>query len=333
MSRSDIVRSHLRNGELLLAREAADACLDGASEDAEKGEIYALLSRAWCRLGDPKKAMEAAERAAALTDHWEANLALAAALVGLGQPVPARSLLSNTLQQARDSGSEARPAAGLVRAEIEVGTMLAEACRAAGDPETGLGIATRAVAWAERYLGKSAPGTADALYGLGVCLHGAAQYEEAKRALTRALVTRQSHAPDTSDVAVTLDALGAVERNLKKPFKAKELHEKALAIWVKTVGKHASPVGACRHSYAQALHRTGDFVGAREQMSQAAYITAKVLGDDHVDTWITRFELGRFDVDTGEFETGFALMAKARKIVGERLGEHHPVVKAMDRWL
>ncbi|MBT3220060.1 MAG: tetratricopeptide repeat protein [Proteobacteria bacterium] len=329
----DIIRAHLRNGELLLARVAATACLETASDDPELGEIYALLSRAWFRLGQPRKAMDAAEQAAQLTDHWEASLSLAEAMVGLGDPLPARSLLSTALSTVRQEGSEARPEAGQVDAEIQVGAALAEACRAAGDPDTGIDVASRALSWAERYMGYKTPETADALHALGVCLHGSGRDEEAFKVLERALKIRRVHAPGTTSVAGTLDALAVVQRNLRKPFKAVKLHQEALKIWTQTVGEHASPLGACRHSYAQALHRTGDFLGAKTEMEIALTITARNLGQDHVDTWITRFELGRFEMDVGEMEEGLRHMEEARKIVAERLGTHHPVVKAMDRWL
>ena len=329
----DIVRAHLRNGELLLARVAATACLETASGDPEKGEIYALLSRAWFRLGQPRKAMDAAEQAAQLTDHWEASLSLAEAMIGLGDPLPARSLLSKALNTIREGGSEARPEAGQVDAEIQVGAALAEACRAAGDPDTGIEVANRALAWAERYAGFQTTETADALHALGVCLHGAGRDEDAFRVLERALKIRRVQVPKTTSVAATLDAMAVALRNLRKPLKAVELHQEALQIWIDTVGEHASPLGACRHSYAQALHRTGDFLGAKREMEIALSITAKTLGEDHVDTWITRFELGRFEMDVGEMMDGLQHMEEARKIVAERLGAHHPVVKAMDRWL
>jgi hypothetical protein len=84
---------------------------------------------------------------------------------------------------------------------------------------------------------------------------------------------------------------------------------------------------------AQALHRTGDFFGARQEMAEALRVTVRNFGPDHVDSWITRFELGRFEVDTGEVEEGFHRMQEARKVVTGHLGKQHPVVVAMDRWL
>ena len=98
-------------------------------------------------------------------------------------------------------------------------------------------------------------------------------------------------------------------------------------------GDDGGPVSACRHSLAQALHHTGDFAEARDEMARSLLGTAKSLGRDHVDTWITRFELARYDVDCGDMEDGFARMQAARDEVAKRLGAQHPAVRAMDRWL
>ena len=68
-------------------------------------------------------------------------------------------------------------------------------------------------------------------------------------------------------------------------------------------------------------------------MAQALRITVRNFGSDHVDSWISRFELGRFEVDTGDMEEGFQRMQEARTAVQAALGDAHPVVKAMDRWL
>jgi tetratricopeptide (TPR) repeat protein len=212
-------------------------------------------------------------------------------------------------------------------------TALAEAHRAAGDPQEGLTVAGRAEALAAVQFGAGSLETAEALYAQGLCLHGAGQDERAEEVLRRVLAIREAQNPEHTDVAATLDALGVALRALKKPFDAVALHRRALDLWTRHLGPTASPVGACRFSLAQALHRTGDFVAARTEMREAFTITERTLGPDHIDTWITRFELGRFEVDCGEMELGFPEMEAARKVVRERLGADHPVVKAMDRWL
>jgi len=336
---ADVIRSHLRNGEWELARRAAAGALQDEGPD-DPGVLHALLSRAWYRLGQPRKALEEAEQGAALSDHWEVSLALGEALVATGDPLPARAILQAALETAAERGkgdptwrASADEEAPWRAADVQLRTALAEACRAAGTPEEGLAIAARAEALAEVRFGAHSLETAEALFAMGVCMHGVGQDTSALETLQRALQLRRADNPEHTDVAATLDALGVVQRARGKPFEAVELHREALELWSRRLGSRASPVGACRYSLAQALHNTGDFLAAREQMRLAYAITLRTLGEDHVDTWITRFELGRFEVDCGEMEIGFQAMEEARKVVRERLGAEHPFLRAMDRWL
>jgi len=319
---AEIIRNHLRNGEPGLARVGAEGALDGASDD-DRGQLLALLSRALLRLGQPRQALRKAEAAAEQTAHWEATLALGEALVAMGEAHPARALLTGALSTGSDDAAAA----------VQLNAALAEACRAAGDPVTGIDVATRAVMLAERTHGIGSPDVAEALHGLGVCLHAADRTADAAEVLKRALQLRVRHAPLTSDHATTLDALGSVRRKQSKPFDAVKLHRQALEIWRQQVGERAGPVGACRHQLAQALHRTGDFVAAKNEMEAAYGITVATLGPDHVDTWICAFELGRMELDIGMPEEGIARMTEARGEVEHRLGARHPVVLSMNAHL
>ncbi|MBW2254202.1 MAG: tetratricopeptide repeat protein [Deltaproteobacteria bacterium] len=339
---SDVIRRHLRYGDWDLARLAAEGALETAAEE-DKGVLYALLSRAWYRLGKPRRALAMAEEGAKRSDHWEVSLALGEALVAIGDPLPGRALLTEALKVARERGApppsedtyqaSADDLAPWQAAEIELRTAVAEAYRAAGEPEAGIGIAARAEALAQLRFGANSLQAAEALHALGLCQHGAGQQDEARASLKRSLAILEANNPEHTAVAAVLDALGVVARARKKPFEAVKLHRKALELWTRRLGQHASPVGACRHSLAQALHRTGDFLAARVEMREALVITARTLGKDHVDTWITRFEVGRFEVDCGEMEEGFKVMEEARTAVRGRLGPQHPVVKAMDSYL
>ncbi len=336
---SDVIRSHLRNGEWDLARLAALGALETGGDD-DPGVLHGLLARAWYRLGQPRRALEEAEKGAQLSDHWEVHLALGEALVATGEPLPARAILQAALESVTGRGgsadgvqTSADAEAPWRSADVLLRTALAEAYRASGAPQEGLAVAARAEALAEVRFGADSLEAADALFAMGQCMHGAGQDASAKEALERSLALRRAENPEHTDVAATLDALGVVHRALKKPFEAVKLHREALALWVKRLGPHASPVGACRFALGQALHRTGDFVAAREQMRDAYTITRRTLGEDHVDTWINRFELGRFEVDCGEMELGFPMMEEAREVVRARLGPEHPVVRAMNRWL
>lgn len=409
----DVVRAHVHNGELTLAREAVRNLLADAPE-ADRGELYAWLARLECRLGRPREALPAAEEATKRSDSWATALALGEAQLAVGEPFRARETLAAALDRLRavrggitnssadplaahagrphpsapsagpsdpggpsagssdagtpsagrsDPGASSAPSAGrsppgpgapsapaagsppdaresatqafreAAEAEVWLGVALAEAHRSAGEPETGLAVAMRAVAFAEHAFGGGSSELAEALHAVGSCQHAAGHELQAREALVRALALRRELGADHPDVAATLDALGLVERARNRPFDAVKRHREALAIWIGRLGEHAGPVGGCRHALAQALHRTGDFQGAREEMRQALLVTGRTFGANHVDTWIARFELGRFEVDCGQMEEGFQAMEAARTRVRELLGRDHPVAKAMDRWL
>jgi tetratricopeptide (TPR) repeat protein len=327
---ADVIRAHVRNGELQLARAGATGAI-GSADESELGELYALLARILTRTGEPREALRAAEEARTRTDGWEARLAMGEALLAVGEPFRARDELQAALDALRAGGHG--EFAGTAQAEVWLGVALAEACRSAGDGESGLAAAMRAAAFAEQAFGKESFEHAEALHALGLCQHAANNEMAAKRILEEALTVRKALAPDHPDVAATLDALGLVARARNQPFDAVKRHREALEIWTKALGERSGPVGACRHALAQALHRTGDFEGARREMAEALLVTGRCFGTDHVDTHIARFELGRFEVDCGQVEEGFRRMEDARKAVRERLGREHPTVKAMDRWL
>jgi tetratricopeptide (TPR) repeat protein len=289
----------------------------------------ALQARALLRVGRPAEALLAAKEASAAWPHWEAVLAEGEALVAVGKAHPARALLDATLAAVRAIGDD-EVAAG---AEVALGVALAEACRAGGDPESGIGFGTRALAFAGRFFGDRSHEAAEALHGLGVCHHAAGDHVKAIGALKRCLVIREAMGAGASDRASALDALGMAQRRRRQPFRAVASHRTALALWIEALGPRAGPVGACRHALAQALHSTGDFLAAHEQMASAYENTARTLGASHVDTWITAFELGRFEVDIGQVEEGLQRMMEARQHVADQLGTEHPAVVAMDRWL
>lgn len=322
----DVIRSHLKNSEWRLAEIAAEADLKGERDPHRKGLLLALLSRAKFRLGHPQRAIELAEQAAALAEHWEVSLALGEATLAVGDPLVARTVLRGAM----DSLSESLKNSD---AEWSLALALALAWRASGQPEAGVGLAARGLALARKIWGEGSLEAASGWYALGVCYHAAGKGKEASAAIDKCLGIRRKELSGSTDVALALDAKGAVLRQARKPFEAVAAHREALKLWLDKLGEHASAIAGCRHSLAQALHRTGDFLSAREEMAQALRITVRNYGPDHVDSWITRFELGRFEVDTGDMEEGFQRMETARGEVRRRLGAEHPVVVAMNRWL
>ena len=293
--------------------------------------------------GELLEALEGARALLALREDTEARVGLVRALVGLVRPTDATEA-ARTLPVGEGAVGHAlvelangRP--GRARSllmehgqadDLLTGLVLAELHRAAGDP-------ARAVEAAARVHGRTP--SLDVRWAghtglaLGRALADAGDEERGQVVVDEALAVFEAHCAETVLVAETLDAAGSLARRLRDPARAVLLHRRALGIWTAVLGEEAGPVGGCRYSLAQALHRTGELPEALASMQQAWLVTGRTLGADHLDTWITRFELGRMEVDVGQVEEGFAHMEAARAEVRGRLGAQHPVVRSMDRWL
>lgn len=299
----------------------AEARAMRAAVDAQTPQVEAVLARAWVRLGQPPDALEAARSAWLHSDLVEVGLALGEALLASGDPGGARA----RLDQARERCEDGSPLAA------EVDRARAMVLQASGEPELGLGLATRLLVEAEA--GDDALSVEECLIVVGHTAWASGRLDTARGAFERALTLRLGRTCEPTLVAEALDGLGVCARHDNAPFESVELHRRALEQWVAGTGEESGPVSACRHRLAQALHRTGDFLAAREEMRRALLATGATLGRDHVDTWITRFELARYEVDCGRPEHGLPRMAEAREEVARRLGDTHPVVRTMDRYL
>jgi tetratricopeptide (TPR) repeat protein len=325
----DIVRSHLRNGDYTLAEVAARNALEEPL-DSSRSSLLALLARAQYRLGLPREALRSAEAAHALQPDTDSTVALAEALLANGDPARAAAMF----QQLADALEQGELTDVTDRWELvhNLAIDLAESLRAAGNAESALSHAHRAVAIAEQRFGPNAPECAEAWLTLGQCQRVLQQPLRAKHSLTQALDLRRTHTPTHPDVAHTLDAIGLLERAQNRPQAAVQHHRAALDVWA-SQGQSAGTDSATRQMLAQALHRTGDFAGARTEMERAWKATHARFGADHVDTWIAAFELGRFRMDCGEVQEGLYAMEAARARTRDRLGPEHPSVRAMNRWL
>ena len=273
----------------------------------------------------PEDAFRAAEQANRLTSsHWECTLAQAEAWVATGRPHPARDALRQML-----SNSESLTQ----RARCELSLAYAQAERAGGNPEHAYGLSVKTLAEVKEAFGTQSQEASDAYVTVGQCAYAGGQLDESFHALTLAKTIREQRVPQTPWIAESLDALATTIRAQGDPFQAVSLHQQALELWVSALGQESGPAGACHHSLAHAFYRCGSFKDARNAMATAVLITKKNLGPEHVDTWISRFELARYDVDCGDFNGSLERMQQARDQVASILSTTHPVVQAMDRFL
>jgi len=308
----DIALSHFRQGEWRLAKAAAEATPGWESD--------LLLTHLAFRTGDPRAATKFGE-AARQRAHPRSEAAFGESLLANGEPFLAKEALRHALAEcdAVDAGP--------------IGTTLALALRASGAPEAGFAAATRAAAAAEVHHSLPSPEYAEALLAAGACEHAMGHGQKALELLEQARDISQGIQTNHPLIAAALDALGATQRAQNRPFVAVKLHREAIRRWTQALGEHAGVIASSRQSLAQALHRTGDFMAARDEMALSAIQTARCFGADHLDTWVARFELARFELDCGEVEVGLKGMVEAEGEVRRRLGRDHPVVAAMKRWL
>ncbi|MDG1479887.1 MAG: tetratricopeptide repeat protein [Myxococcota bacterium] len=283
-------------------------------------------SRALIWLGHYEAALAAARQAAAESSGISAGAAytvLSEALVAVGQPGEAMAV-----------GLQAVALASAVPLSNGLALVaLASAEHAQGRGPEAIATATRAIA----VLTEAEVRPQDIALGtqaLAESCHVARQYGPASEAWNRTLALRREVLPaDHPELGVTLSGMALTARRLGLSSIAVELHGKAMAIYRARFDPGHPALAACLHGLAQALHRQGRFVEARDHLAEALHLSEQRQGSDHMHTWITRFELGRMEVDCGDPERGFARMEAARMRLTEQLGDSHPTVRAMAEWL
>ncbi len=283
-------------------------------------------SRALIWLGRYEAALVSARQAAEESDGISAGAAytaLSEALVAVGQP-----------GESMAAGMQAVALTGAVPLSCGLALVaLASAEHAQGRGPEAIATATRAIA----VLTDAGARPRDIALGtqaLAESCHVARQYGPASEAWNRTLALRREALPaGHPEIGVTLSGMALTARRLGLSSIAVELHGKAMAIYRAEFDPGHPALAACLHGLAQALHRQGRFVEARDHLAEALHLSEQRQGADHMHTWITRFELGRMEVDCGDPERGFARMEAARLRLTEQLGASHPTVRAMAEWL
>lgn len=283
-------------------------------------------TRALIWLGRYEEALVCARSAVAQADGASIGLAhtvLTEALVAVGQPGDAL-------------------AEGLTAVAISEGVplvhglalnALAAAEHTYGRGPEAIGTATRAINALTRAGGRPRD-IALAVQTLAEAFHVSGRYAQASDTWNRTLTLRRKVMPDDHpEIGVTVSGMALTARRLGLFKIAAELHEKAMGIYRARFDAEHPAIAACLHGLAQALHRQGRFGEARDRLAEALELSERRQGPDHMHTWITRFELGRMEVDCGEPERGYARMEAARLRLTEQLGADHPTVKAMAAWL
>jgi len=213
--------------------------------------------------------------------------------------------------------------------------LTAQACaqHALGHGPQAVGTATVAVEVFQK--AKARPrDLALAFHCLAEAHHVSGQYVEAAGAWQHTLSLQQEELnADHPEIASTTMGMALTVRRLGLPEIAIELHHRAIVALEAKFGSNHPSIAACLHGLAQALHRQGRHLEARDHLSRALEISEHWQGPDHTHTWVTRFELGRLEVDCGDPARGFSRMEAARLRLTEKLGPSHPTIQAMANWM
>ncbi len=195
----------------------------------------------------------------------------------------------------------------------EVHPLLAELARleAGPDPEA-------LQAWAERVAGVFA-----------------ARYEEEieRRAAYAAWAPYRPHltalvkaAGETDPAARVWNLLGLYAQHLGEYREARELHERALAIWRKLYGEEHTTVAASLNNLAEVLQALGEHDRARELLEQALAIRRQVYGEEHPSVATSLNNLAVVLRALGDYDRARELHEQALAIYRQVYGEEHPEV-------
>jgi tetratricopeptide (TPR) repeat protein len=283
-------------------------------------DAYAEAARALVWLGRYDEAIQAAARGRELRDGPAIWIASSEAQIAGGYPqdgiVSARTALERSTRPSE---------IGLSR------VVEASALHVLGDGTAAVSVARQAL---DDLVAGRPYDQALALHALAESLHVAGRHPEAADVWRQLMALRQEVlAKNHPEIGSTVNGMGLTLRRLGLAEVAVDLHEQALVIYLERLDDQHPAIAAARHGLAQALHRLGQHQAAREQLAQALEVSEIRQGPDHPHTWITRFELGRIEVDCGMLTDGYRRMEASRLRLTELLGPRHPTIQAIRNWL
>ncbi len=296
--------------------------------------------------GDPERsqcATELADISTAMGDHqtawrtYERLLNDEVAVFGADSP-QAGIAGRKTAQAAADAGeyedavalfrqSQATLEASLGPAHLEVAAVLsglANVVRRQGDYVEARRLLEGSLAILEDALGPDDPRLAGALNSLGNIEGALGDFPAARLTYERVLaIWERTSGPDDPKVARILSNLGAVVLNQGDPEGAIPLLERSVAIRERAFGTDAPILGAPLINLGDAYLQAGDLDRARVTLERAAAIFEQNRGDNTYATEAIN-NLGLLLLEQGLGDEAAAAFDRARRIVEETAGHHHP---------
>jgi serine/threonine protein kinase/tetratricopeptide (TPR) repeat protein len=156
---------------------------------------------------------------------------------------------------------------------------------------------------------------------LGMMRWDQGRYPDARAHLTRATELVEA-TPNISRrlEADTISNLGLAYRGLGEYAKARELYERALEIFVETIGTDSKEVASLHNNIAILLYLEGDIPGCAKRLELSIEIEERILGPQHPSLVDKIVNLGRTRAALGEYEQALEDVRRALAINELALG-------------
>jgi serine/threonine protein kinase/tetratricopeptide (TPR) repeat protein len=160
---------------------------------------------------------------------------------------------------------------------------------------------------------------------LGMMRFDQGRYQDARAHLTRATELVET-TPNVSRrlEADTINNLGLAFRGLNEYAKARELYERALAIFVEILGTDSKEVASLHNNIAILLYLEGDIPGCAKRLELSIEIEERILGPQHPSLVGKIVNLGRTRAALGDFEQALDDVRRALAINELALGRESP---------
>lgn len=310
------------------AREMASRALEILQRtpgvpDAERAAAWTLLGGTLGSLGRYREALEAHQKALALSDPDDAEAVSASldniglSLYSLGRFEAAEQRFRRVLALRSESAPES---ADLAAAHNNLSLALAGLDRR----EEAVEHYSRALEIRRRVLGDSHPDTTFSLTNLATLLTEMGQYDRAEAMYLEALAQRrQAFETGHPAVASVIYQLGWLNSNRGRWTQAEQYHREALKLRRSRMGPDHPSVGVSLNALAATLRSQGRLEEARTLLEQALSNYRAAYGESHHDIALVLSNLAGVHTGLGEYATAEALYARALEMCRRELGENH----------
>lgn len=167
---------------------------------------------------------------------------------------------------------------------------------------------------------------ADLTAAVGWFLSEQGKFAESVTRLEEAMRLREQEAPQSWQVAVSLNNLGESLRALGRNEEARQRFEQALAITARTLGADHPNAGAIYNNLATVLESESRYEEARAMYLRSLEIDEATFGPEHSRVAVSLLNLGSLDDSLGKPEASIEAYERALRIQRKTHGDKHPDV-------